>query len=179
MMAGWSNPPLTLYHGTHGAAVGATPGLSRGTRLSAFVPSLSFCRPKRDFGLGFYTTTKLHQAKEWASERTRRAPAGAVAVVVGFDVSRDALAGLESLVHVTQSADFWGFVRHCRNGGTPLHGRSDLPGMYDVVYGPVTLWPQKLVIHDCDQVSFHTGSALGSLPPAYLAATARHRSGLF
>jgi hypothetical protein len=129
--------------------------------------------------LGFYATTKPHQAREWANKRTRRLSTGAVAVVVGFDVSRDALAGLESLVLISASKDFWDFVKHCRGGGIPLHGRSVSAGAYDLVYGPVTLWPQKLVIHDCDQLSFHTGSALGSLPPAYLADAARHRSGLF
>jgi len=69
-MARWSNPPLTLYHGTHSHAVGATPGLPAGSALPGFVPDLSRCRRKTDFGLGFYTTTSLPQAREWASERT-------------------------------------------------------------------------------------------------------------
>lgn len=33
-----------------------------------------------------------------------------------------------------------------------------------MVYGPVTLWPQRLVIQDCDQVSFHTDGATLGLP---------------
>ena len=34
---------------------------------------------------------------------------------------------------------------------------------YDVVYGPVSLFPQFLVIADADQISFHTDAALRAL----------------
>ena len=52
--------------------------------------------------------------------------------------------------------------------GSPPHGR--VAGPYDVVYGPVSLWQQQLVIKDCDQVSFHTDNALGILPKPQLHA---------
>ena len=45
-----------------------------------------------------------------------------------------------------------------------LHGNTN----YDVVFGPVTLWPQKLAIKDADQVSFHTKAALEILPAPVL-----------
>ncbi len=50
------------------------------------------------------------------------------------------------------------------------HARDE--GPYDVVYGPVALWPQTLAIKDCDQISFHTPAAIAMLqgigltPPA-------------
>jgi hypothetical protein len=34
---------------------------------------------------------------------------------------------------------------------------------YDGVYGPVTLWPSRLTIQDCDQISFHNQSNLAGL----------------
>jgi hypothetical protein len=179
-MARWSNPPLTLYHGTHSNAVGATLGSPAGMPLPAFVPDLARCRGKTDFGLGFYTATNPAQAREWANKRVQRSSSATVAVVVAFDVSREALAGFASLVFVTDSADFWDLVEHCRNGGTPLHGRSIASGAYDVVYGPVSLsWQRRLVIRGSDQVSLHTSSAVGALPAAYLADTAWGRTGLF
>ena len=41
-----------------------------------------------------------------------------------------------------------------------LHGNKN----YDIVFGPVSLWRQRLVIKDCDQISFHTEAALDILP---------------
>jgi hypothetical protein len=51
-----------------------------------------------DFGRGFYTTTNLDQAKNWA--RIRAARAGSTSVkgaVIAMDVSRDWLATLQCL----------------------------------------------------------------------------------
>jgi hypothetical protein len=84
-------------------------------------------------------------------------------VVVELRVDRDPLAALLSLTFVTEDTggDFWDLVRHCRSTSPPAQTHHPpLPhSYYDVVYGPVSLWPQTLVIKDCDQVSFHTGPA--------------------
>ena len=58
--------------------------------------------------------------------------------------------------------EFWNLVTDCRLGFAP-HQRlppNNLP--FDVVYGPVTLGRQKLVLQDCDQISFHTSRAVAS-----------------
>jgi uncharacterized protein DUF3990 len=168
---GSPNPPLFVYHGTDDVSVGAV-GLAVGTPLPLGVnPTLG--RVFTDFGQGFYTTTWDHQARQWANARVLRtlAPppaAGRNAIVLRFELDRDWLAGLESLVFVRPLLDFWNLVDDCRNGFPP-HQRPprpprNPPRAYDVVFGPVTLWPQRLLIQDCDQVSFHTHDAARRLP---------------
>lgn len=180
----WSNGPVELFHGTDSGSLAAYGPLTSGAPLPRPFPiSLRLCRPFTDFGQGFYTTTSLHQAKEWANARARRAtrsPRGsaAIAVVLAFTVDRDWLASLESLMFVRPIQDYWDFVTACRTGLAP-HGRATLSGLYDVVYGPVTIWPQRLLILDCDQISFHTPGAIGALPTPIVAALAYAPSGLF
>ena len=41
---------------------------------------------------------------------------------------------------------------------------------YDLVYGPVSLFPQSLVIADADQISFHTNNALNVLQNATIVS---------
>ena len=150
----WSNAPIIAYHGTtlnYAPAIAAGPDPSKGSALT-------------DFGLGFYVTTNLRQAKDWANDRHRKRGAHPAAVIE-FDVDRDWLAQLDSLAFVVESANsgYWDFVSFCRNGRTylrntlPDHGRKIAPANrhYQVVYGPVSLWPQRHVLKDCDQISFH------------------------
>ena len=133
---------------------------------------LSLCRPLADFGQGFYTTTNLHQAKNWARLRCLRLPTGR-ATVLAFDVDRNLLARPDILCFVTESlspphTDYWDLVHYCRQ-----RQRNHYPGgNYDIVYGPVSLWPQTLVIKDCDQVSFHTRTALMVLATPRIEAQA-------
>ena len=110
----WNNSPLILFHGTDLPSAQAI--LTQGIRLS-------FCRPGTDFGRGFYGTTLLHQAKNWANRRCLTLQAAgvpnAIAAVMRFSVSRNALANLEALSFVTDgpqvsTSDFWKFVWHCR-----------------------------------------------------------------
>ena len=65
-------------------------------------------------------------------------------------------------------------MTYCRSG-LAVHGRERHPRFnpagkapYDVVYGPVSLWRQVLVVKDCDQISFHTTEALKLLPAPHL-----------
>jgi hypothetical protein len=60
----WNNRRyLTLYHGTD---------LTSATNICSNSIQLNFCKPITDFGQGFYTTTYLHQAKNWANIRVLR-----------------------------------------------------------------------------------------------------------
>lgn len=165
----WKNSPITLYHGTDDLSVVSIIPPSLPMRHSV---KLGRCSTLTDFGKGFYTTSNLHQAKNWANNRYRRTLAtpkpASYAVVLQFDVDRDILAALNTLCFVTEgsSSDYWDFITHCRNaiGSHLFKGSND----YDVVFGPVSLWPQTLVIKDCDQVSFHTTAALQALPAPVL-----------
>lgn len=167
MPIAWNNGPVRLYHGCDDRSAAAIRTPRHPFRHGI---DLARCRLRTDFGQGFYTTTSEHQAKQWANQRIRRiskvSPAP-VATVIAFDVARDDLAVQEDLVFVVDGPDFYALVNYCRGGFTP-HGRA--AGVYDVVYGPVSLWQQQLVIKDCDQVSFHTPGALGILPMAQVHA---------
>jgi hypothetical protein len=161
----WANDDLVLYHGTESDQVGKI-----GLKPHSHGLSIANCRTSTDFGQGFYTTTSEHQAKQWANatrERNLLSNPAMQAVVIRFEVERNALAGLESLVFVVDNPDYWSFVNYCRGGSTP-HGRTPGLSEYEVVYGPVALWKQILVIKDCDQVSFHTQDALNKLPSPVL-----------
>jgi hypothetical protein len=176
----WANGSLAVYHGTDTNSLPGPGPFQAGQKLS-FVVNLALCRPATDFGQGFYTTTSLHQAREWANARVRRLPPMRMqpqAIVLQFDLDRDWLATLESLVFVRAIIDFWDFVAHCRAGRT-VHHRQGGNVKYDVVYGLVTIWPQRLLIQDCDQISFHTPAAAGGLNQPSVAAVANTVDGLF
>ena len=101
------------------------------------------------------------------------------AIVIKFDVDRDWLASLDSLVFVRATSDFWNLVANCRDGHAP-HGRSaPHPLPYDVVYGPVTILGQKLVIANSDQISFHTTRAVTGLGRPSLVAEGDPTTRLF
>jgi hypothetical protein len=83
--------------------------------------------------------------------------------VIAFDLDRNWLGSLDALAFVRATPDFWKLVADCR-AGRPPHGRkTPHPLPYDVVYGPVSLWPQRLLIAGCDQISFHTSKAIAGL----------------
>ncbi len=170
----WSDGPLVLYHGTDDSSA---------TKISAGGVDLSVCTAYTDFGPGFYTTTNLDQAKNWANTRCRKLNAKvpppappARATVLQFDVDRNQIANLDTLCFILENSnpEFWDFIRLCRTVRYPDHRRRrpattpPLPAAsvayYDVIYGLVSLWPQTLVIKDCDQVSFHTDNAKYILP---------------
>jgi hypothetical protein len=168
----WNNKDLVVYHGTDDISVNAQNAAVH-TPLPLKV-NLRLCRPCTDFGQGFYVTTSEHQAKQWANARLLRnlAPTGTpVAIVLAFQIRRDWLASLDTLAFGRPITDFWDLVQDCRIGFSP-HQRQPPHKCYDLVYGPVTLWPQRLIIQDCDQISFHTQRAVRSLTSARVHATA-------
>jgi uncharacterized protein DUF3990 len=164
-MPTWLNKDLIVYHGTDDISVGAQ-SLPQGATLPMTI-NLTRCRPFTDFGQGFYVTASQHQAEQWANTRVLRivAPTGPPpnAVVLSFTLGRDWLASLETLAFVRPIADFWDLVADCRTGFPPHQRLPPYNTCYDAVYGPVTLWPQRLVIQDCDQISFHTQRAVSGL----------------
>ena len=164
-----NNRHLTLYHGTD---------LASANKIITSSIKLNFCKPLTDFGQGFYTTTYLHQAKNWANIRVLRLnrkkrinPQSPVpqSAVLEIQVSYDDLVTLETLCFVTEGSstlksDFWDLIRNCRRHRKKhfLDNQSN-EKYYDVVFGLVSLWPQTLVINNCDQVSFHTDKAINCL----------------
>jgi len=123
-------------------------------------PAVGAKRP--DFGPGFYTTTWLHQARNWANNRVIKLRARhhphARAVVLSMQVRRNIFANLQTLVFPSERDNFHTFVLYCRNGGiahAPLAYRT---GLYDVIAGPVTLAGQTMIVGGADQVSFHTAA---------------------
>ena len=159
----WRNQTLVLFHGTTTLDLNLSYIYLQGFNinpLTSFSVQLSKCRRHTDFGQGFYTTTSHHQARQWANARfqMKASPVGAAeaAVVLSFDVSRDWLAGLQQLHFALPSVDFYDFVDYCRTVGSRPHGRTGGASNYEMVWGPVRMGTQQLVIHDCDQLSFHT-----------------------
>lgn len=148
----WTNPAIVLYHGTLAssatAIVGGGVDISRGN-------------PNTDFGRGFYTTTLLSQAEEWAE--TVGVSEGKPHAIVMLTLDRLALRSLRTLGFVRgalDATDYWSFVAHCRG----KHQNSPRTHQhYDVVYGPVARsWRGRgnsEVFPDYDQISFHSSAA--------------------
>jgi hypothetical protein len=104
-----------------------------------------------------------HRANQIASRKSTRTGTPVPAAVIQFDIDRNVLANFETLVFTSETAndDFWDFVEHNRTGHIPH--RPPAGANYEVVFGPVSVWPQRLVMKDCDQISFHTSQAAGQL----------------
>jgi hypothetical protein len=144
----WTNQEIVLYHGTL---------LQHATKIAQHGVDTSFGAPNRDFGRGFYTTTLLNQAQDWADARASEENASPA--IVRLILDRLELRNLRSLAFVRgarDAQDFWSFVCHCRrkNQGAPATHQ-----YYDVVYGPVAKnWkgPRTVkIFRDFDQISFH------------------------
>jgi hypothetical protein len=170
------------YHGTDSSSLAAYGSLTLHTPLAGFAVNIARCRPNTDFGQGFYLTTNDHQARQWANSRVRRLrdprAAPLQAVVLSFAIDRDLLAGADILAFVVATTDYWDFVHDCRLGFAP-HGRAGAKKYYDVVYGPVSLSRQELIVHDCDQISVHDQSLADQLPQPTVYQVATGASGLF
>jgi hypothetical protein len=150
----WIDQDIVLYHGTLDIHVAS---ILRGVDLNR-------CKHLRDFGRGFYTTTKQTQAERWANDLAVQT-AGATPAVLEFTLARNDLTLLETLFFVRGDAaavDFWSFIQFCRSSARD-HGRAHAP-WYHLVVGPVMGSLRKqTVILDGDQVSFHTPNATAVL----------------
>jgi hypothetical protein len=163
----WQNDDLILFHGCTNFSLRSNDprGIVVNVLPHQIDPAVGAARP--DFGLGFYTTTWLQQAKNWANVRLRkinRKHPAAIAIVLRFAMKRDDLANLEDLVFITDAGGYFPFVGYCRAGGSPHAPAAIRQQPYDVVYGPVSLIGQSHTIHNSNQVSFHTKTAVSKIP---------------
>lgn len=149
----WIDQDLVLYHGTvdgDASSILVSVDETKGGLL-------------KDFGRGFYTTSRLDKAFSWAKVKSQRK--GGTPAVLEFTISRNELAQLDVLFFARSdphAVDYWSFVKYCR---TILgdHNRRHEP-WYDAVSGPVTgTWKRQTVIPDTDQLSFHTPRAVAVL----------------
>jgi hypothetical protein len=162
---------LTLYHGTIPAHAEAM--------LTDQTIKFEACARRSDFGQGFYTTSVLEQARDWADKRTKREVGGGPGTVLKVDVEVDQLAALRlrafAMAAESDPNGYWEFVRWHRSErqSTEPQGANDV---YDVVIGPVAASGAKPetppngvrrarsakteVWTGYDQISFHTERAL-------------------
>jgi hypothetical protein len=145
----WIDQDIVLYHGTTVDNVSSI--------LTEVDPRKG--ADLKDFGRGFYTTTRLSQASEWAAKTSLKT--GNTSAVIKFTVSRNDLSTLDCLFFVRgdrYATDFWSFVQYCRTIGGD-HNRVFTP-WYDLVAGPVTgSWQRQTTVPEWDQISFHTAVA--------------------
>lgn len=155
----WTNPSLIVFHGTDLASARVLTSASGGRDHAI---DLGSCRPRTDFGPGFYVTTVERQAQDWADSRVKKRTPGRMAATIRFEIDRNGFALCADLVfsNPAGSDDYWTFVHHCRMARHHVHGRTT---PYDVVVGPVSLWPQRQLMRDCDQIGFHTETSLAQL----------------
>jgi Protein of unknown function (DUF3990) len=167
MTLAWQNDDLILFHGC--TNVSLYPQNPSGIRVGSLPHGIDYrAGAKRpDFGPGFYATTWLHQAKNWANLRVRkesRKHHNVVAIVLRLAMKRNDLADLEDVVFLTDRGDYFPFVGYCRRGGTPHAPVANRQRPYDIIYGPVSTVGQSHTLKDCDQVSFHTTVATSKIP---------------
>ena len=150
----WNDQNILLYHGTSDLWT------------ASILRAVDFrqAQPLTDFGRGFYTTTKLDQARRWANDVARTS--GGSAAMIEFEVDRNALSPTGVLVFIRSESfavDFWSFVQYCKTIKGD-HKRIYTAGYYDIVAGPVSGdWKKQSVIPDSDQISFHTAAAVDVL----------------
>jgi hypothetical protein len=151
----WTNSPARVFHGTT---------LSNAKNIIKNDPDPTRGRAAADFGQGFYVTSVLHQAQQWANLKVRNLPPhlSDKAAVVEFDMNRDVAGQLgDHLTFVVADSAFHDFVLFNRLGSA-THGRGQ-KGQYDLVYGPVAAFPQTLTYANCDQICFLSQRAVQAL----------------
>jgi hypothetical protein len=161
----WQNIPLVVYHGTdeHSALQIMTTTID---------PRIG--KDPSDFGRGFYVTSILASARYWANQKVRRLTQPCKPAVLTFNISRDMLGELDDHLAFGYPTDmFFDFVIHNRanGGGEPNHARSGrdprsgaaLSPYYDLVYGPVSMYPHRRIRYNADQICFLTRKAADCL----------------
>jgi hypothetical protein len=162
----WINDDMVLYHGCSDQSLSTVNPTGIIVSGPPYNITLNIGATRPDFGPGFYTTTWLHQAKNWANLRVaklRRRHPNVRAVVLAMRIERNRFANLESLVFASDRDNYYPFITYCRGGGTPHADLAYRGGPYDVIVGPVSLGTQQLVIAQADQVSFHTVNATAAI----------------
>lgn len=107
--------------------------LYHGSNVKIEKPNLTYCRPYKDFGKGFYLSAEREQALVLAKQRVRESQEGEPIInTFLFDESLMTSGELKILSFKDYSEDWVQFVLANRNmyGAHPYHN-------YDIVYGPI------------------------------------------
>lgn len=103
--------------------------LYHGSNIEVREPRLLKIQRELDFGKGFYTTSDLTQASNWAQRTAKRRGNGQPVVSV-YELNDDALAFLHVLRFGEAGAEWLRYVAANRRGMAPADA-------WDVVIGPV------------------------------------------
>jgi hypothetical protein len=146
--------------------------LYHGSNVLFESPSLEKSRDKRDFGMGFYTTTVKEQAEDWAKLLQARFKGGAF--VYAFELNN--IAALNVKTFNGLDLEWLEFVKENRMKGGLQHKFDAVAGavandktmqtitMYvDGTYTAEEALNRLRYMSPNDQVSFHTEKALASL----------------
>lgn len=137
-------------------------------------PKIFLPNRRLDYGNGFYTTTSVQQAKEWAKRKMKQSVP--IAYVNVYEIDKNSIDDMYVLNFDGPSDEWIDFVMKNRQDETFIHD-------YDIVYGPVAndrvyvqfaLYEQgfidketllkELKVYDLvDQMLFHTDKSLMSL----------------
>ena len=107
--------------------------LYHGSNVSVEVPDLSFSKPDKDFGKGFYLSADRRQAVEMAEQKLSQIKSGSVCVSTFlFDENLLHSDELKVKIFDDYSEEWTNFVLANRTQGSkkPVHD-------YDIVYGPI------------------------------------------
>ena len=134
--------------------------LFHGSNVEVREPRLITTQRNLDFGKGFYTTSDLAQATQWALRTARIRNAGQ-ALVCSYEVDTDAYDALRILTFATADAAWLQYVAQHRRGIVVEDG-------YDVVAGPVANDQTIRTINDYIRGRFPEDIAIRLLMPQRL-----------
>ncbi|MBP5640824.1 MAG: DUF3990 domain-containing protein [Victivallales bacterium] len=114
--------------------------LYHGSNTSIDEIDLEKCRPNKDFGQGFYTTSIFDQALKMARRVAKRF--GGTPCVTSFQFDENILSSSDLSIKrfITPDVNWAMFVMHNRSGGINPNSEytdNNLDGRYDIVIGPV------------------------------------------
>ena len=160
--------------------------LYHGSNMPILAIDLGKCRPNKDFGCGFYTTSIQEQAQSMAQRVARRF--GGEPVVTPFEFDETCLTSKQlSVRHFAKPCVEWAMFVMNNRSGKPVQGSqyedNNMDLRYDVVVGPVanddlslifrlferSLLSVEMLIHEMElrkltnQYSFHTSKAVALL----------------
>ncbi|MBO7571190.1 MAG: DUF3990 domain-containing protein [Bacteroidales bacterium] len=107
--------------------------LYHGSNIRIVVPDISYSKPFKDFGKGFYLSDNYEQANEMASQKVRQFHTGEPIVsMFNFDEKLLESKDLNVKIFPDYSEEWATFVINNRdeNISQPVHD-------YDIVYGPI------------------------------------------